>query len=154
MLKKILRACAFIGCAVAACRTAAPAPVEAAEEIRVDADSNSGTFRLDGDTLRELQLRSHVILRDLPTGDGSAIALDLSRFEPVTSDAIVTVAGQNPQPLRVPASVAYLRGGVVGEQDSAALLIVREATLRGFVIRGGALIRLMPEVYPVFWTTV
>lgn len=145
MLRTTFGACALIGCAVVASPTAAPAPAHAADELQVVADSNSRTFRLDSDTLRELQRRTHFILRDLPTGDGGAMTLDLSRFEPVTDDAIVTVAGQNPQPLRVPDSVAYLRGSVAGEQDSAALMILREGTLRGFVIRGGTLIRLVPS---------
>jgi hypothetical protein len=91
-----------------------------------------------------IQEGEHVVVPRLTLDDGSTISLDLEAFEVFAPDAaIIAYTDHGPRRLAPPAD-RYFRGTVIGDLDSAVVLVVG-AKLRGFVFTRGQTYAIAPE---------
>ncbi len=107
-----------------------------------------GGAPLAQDVARELsgpvQSGSHVVIPRLTLDDGSAISLDLERFDVFAPGAaIIEYTDKGPRRLAPPQD-HYFRGSVIGDLDSVVVL-VSGAKLRGFVYTKGQLYAIAPD---------
>jgi hypothetical protein len=86
----------------------------------------------------------HVVVPRLKLDDGTTVSLDLEAFEVFAPGAaIIAYTDQGPRRLAPPAD-RYFRGTVIGDLDSAVVLVAG-AKLRGFVFTRGRTYAIAPE---------
>jgi hypothetical protein len=146
MLARASRAVRFAGLALATIARVASAQEQLSLVDEFETDIHGGllvtVFESALDELRELPA---AFVTDFPSSPTEELALELRRTEPVADGAILTFSGGSSQALAVPDELAYFVGQVVGEPGSSVLLIVSGNSIRGFVARGGEVIRFRPD---------
>jgi hypothetical protein len=86
----------------------------------------------------------HVVVPRMTLDDGTTVSLDLEAFEVFAPDAaIIAFTDKGPRRLSPPTD-RYFRGTVIGDLDSAVVLVAG-AKLRGFVFTKGQTYAIAPE---------
>jgi hypothetical protein len=91
-------------------------------------------FSGDEATISALQSSGIVRVPGFPLNAAEEVTLEVTRFSPLSPDALVRIGFREPQPLKMPDGLTLYRGRIVGDPNSVVFMSLYEHTLRGYVL--------------------